>query len=318
MVFAKLEHRMTKAESRAAAGPGVSSRTTSICVPIGMADWNAKPDAAMRSDAVAALERGDVVLFPHLAFPLTAAEQALLRPESVADGTKTVKFDPSTGRVWGHAAETETIAMKSMLGRYAEAARVLLADLIPGYAGALKLGNTSFRPVEAKGRPQSKRQDDTLLHVDAFPSRPSHGERIMRVFTNIHPGDKPRVWRVGEPFETVARRFLPRIAAPLPGSAKLMQMVGLTKSLRSAADHYMLKMHDRMKLDDDYQRTVPHQVVEFPPGSTWMVFTDQVSHAAMSGQHALEQTFTLALDGMADPETAPVRVLERLKGTRLH
>ena len=63
---------------------------------------------------------------------------------------------------------------------------------------------------------------------------------------------------------------------------------------------------------------MPHQTVEFPPGSTWMVFTDQVSHAAMSGQHALEQTFTLEVDGMAEPEHAPVRVLERLKGRKLH
>lgn len=267
---------------------------------------------------MAALERGDVVCFPQLAFELTAAEQVLLRPESVKDGGKTVKFDPDTGRVWGHAEEPEAATLKTMLGRYAEAARGLLDALIPAYRATLKTGNTSFRPVEAKGRAQSKRHDDTLLHVDAFPSRPSHGERIMRVFTNIHPGNKPRVWRVGEPFETVATRFLPKIAAPLPGSARLMQMVGVTKSLRSAADHYMLQLHDRMKLDDDYQRTVPHQSVEFPPGSTWIAFTDQVSHAAMSGQHALEQTFTLPVDGMSDPEQAPVRVLERLKGAKLH
>lgn len=295
-----------------------SIRRTSVCVPIDVADWNAVPDAISRAEAVAALERGDVLLFPNLPFTLNAAEQALLRPESVKEGTKTVKFDPSNGRVWGHADEAETIVMKSMLGRYAEASRTLLTALIPAYRAALKLGNTSFRPVEAQGRAQSKRHDDTLLHVDAFPSRPSHGERIMRVFTNVHPGDKPRIWRVGEPFETVAARFLPQISAPLPGSARLMQMLGITKALRSAADHYMLKMHDRMKLDDDYQRTVPHEVVAFPPGSTWIVFTDQVSHAAMSGQHALEQTFTLAAESMADPERAPVRVLERLKGAKLH
>jgi hypothetical protein len=116
----------------------------------------------------------------------------------------------------------------------------------------------------------------------------------------------------------VAERFLPKIAAPFPGSAQLMKLVGITKSRRSPADHYMLQLHDRMKLDDAYQQTVPHQTVAFAPGQTWMVFTDQVSHAAMSGQHALEQTFTLEVDGMADPERAPVRVLERMKGKKLH
>jgi hypothetical protein len=48
------------------------------------------------------------------------------------------------------------------------------------------------------------------LHVDAFPSRPIRGERILRVFTNIHPDStQARVWRVGEPFEDIARRYLP-------------------------------------------------------------------------------------------------------------
>ncbi len=292
-------------------------RETSVCVPIALTDWQAAPDSAMKRDAVAGLERGDVVLFPHLPFALSAAEAKLLDPAVVKAGTKTVKFDPDIGRVWGYADGVDAAAMRSMLERYARQTRALLDALTP-YGAALKIGNTSFRPVEAQGRDQSKRHDDTLLHVDAFPSRPSHGQRIMRVFTNVHPGSKPRVWRVGEPFETVASRFLPKIAAPFPGSAELMKLVGITKSRRSPADHYMLQLHDRMKLDDDYQRTVPHQTVEFAPGQTWMVFTDQVSHAAMSGQHALEQTFTLDIEGMTNPERAPVRVLERLKGKKLH
>ncbi len=295
-----------------------AGRATSVCVPIALADWHAAPDVAMRRDAVDGLERGDVVLLPNLPFSLSPAEAALLDPKSVKEGTKTVKYDPDTGRVWGHAEGVDAAAVKSMMARYADHTRGLLDALIPTYGAALKIGNTSFRPVEAQGRDQSKRHDDTLLHVDAFPSRPSHGQRIMRVFTNVHPGAKPRVWRVGEPFETVAKRFLPKIAAPIPGSARLMKLVGITKSQRSPADHYMLQLHDRMKLDDEYQRTVPHQTVEFAPGSTWMVFTDQVSHAAMSGQHALEQTFTLDIDGMADPERSPVRVLERMKGRKLH
>ena len=298
--------------------PSSAERATSVCVPVGMTDWLATPDEAMKRDAVGSLERGDVVLFPHLPFALSPAEAKLLDPAAVKVGTKTVKFDPDTGRVWGYAEGIDAAAMKSMLARYADYTRGLLDALIPSYGSALKIGNTSFRPVEAQGRDQSKRHDDTLLHVDAFPSRPSHGQRIMRVFTNVHPGTKPRVWRVGEPFEAVAERFLPRIAAPIPGSAGLMKLVGITKSRRSPADHYMLQLHDRMKLDDAYQSTVPHRTVEFAPGQTWMVFTDQVSHAAMSGQHALEQTFTLDIDGMTHPEHAPVRVLERMKGKKLH
>jgi hypothetical protein len=295
-----------------------SDAQTSMPVPLPVTAWKPVVDEALRDASVRALEAGNVVVFPDLAFGLTEQERSYLRPDAVKEGTKTIKFELQTGRVWGTADQAGEEVLRGMLRRYAEQAHALVLALFPGYEKALRLGATSFRPVEAQGREQSKRHDDTLLHVDAFPSRPSAGQRILRVFTNIHPGGKPRVWRVGEPFESVAKRFLPKIGAPLPGSAQLMKLVGLTKALRTAADHYMLKLHDAMKFDEAYQRDCPKLTVEFQPGTTWMVFTDQVSHSAISGQHALEQTFTLDLHGMSDPETSPLRVLERLKGKTLH
>ena len=296
----------------------VSSMVTSQAVSLAVSSWTTELDAGLRAQAAAALEGGNVVVLPDLPFALSEAERGYLRPDAVKEGAKTIKFEPRTGRVWGTADAAGEEVLRGMLKRYSEQAQALVLSLYPGYARALTPGATSFRPVEAQGRQQSKRHDDTLLHVDAFPSRPSAGQRIMRVFTNINPGSKPRVWRIGEPFEAVARRFLPAIAAPLPGSAALMQLLRITKARRTAADHYMLKLHDTMKLDEAYQRDCPKLTVEFRPGTTWMVFTDQVSHAAISGQHALEQTFTLDLHGMTDPDTSPLRVLERLKGKTLH
>lgn len=297
---------------------GDASPATSRTVLLPVTAWQPEPDVVLRRQAATALEGGDVVVMPSLAFPLTVDEAGYLRPEAVKAGTKTIKYEPRTGRVWGTADQAGEAVLHGMLKRYAAQAHALVLAMFPGYARGLTPGATSFRPVEAQGRPQSTRHDDTLLHVDAFPSRPSAGQRIMRVFTNINPDGKPRVWRVGEPFEAVARRFLPGIGAPLPGSATLLQLLRITKARRTAADHYMLKLHDLMKVDAAYQRDCPRQTVAFQPGTTWMVFTDQVSHAAISGQHALEQTFTLDLVGMSDPETAPLRVLERLKGRKLH
>jgi hypothetical protein len=43
-----------------------------------------------------------------------------------------------------------------------------------------------------------------------------------------------------------------------------------------------------------------------------MVYTDQVLHAALGGAFALEQTFHFDVSEMANPDRAPVRVLERL------
>ena len=88
-------------------------------------------------------------------------------------------------------------------------------------------------------------------------------------------------------------------------------------SKRSAYDALMLQLHDRMKEDALYQQSAPQQSFEFPAGSTWMAFTDQVSHAAMAGQYQLEQTFLLPVEAMREPERSPLRVLERIKGRRL-
>ncbi len=67
----------------------------------------------------------------------------------------------------------------------------------------------------------------------------------------------------------------------------------------------------------DFQSRSPQQPVSFPPGSCWLVYTDQVLHAALGGEFALEQTFHLDVEQMADPARAPVRVLERLSGKAL-
>ena len=166
-------------------------------------------------------------------------------------------------------------------------------------------------------RKQSWRKDDTRLHVDSFPATPSNGKRILRVFSNVNPDGRPRVWKVGEAFETVARKFWPELRAPLWGERELLAVVRVTKAIRTKYDHYMLKLHDAMKCDPQYQAQFESATVPFPAGSTWACFTDQVSHAAMSGQYALEQTFLLPVRHMADPSTSPLHVLERLKGRPL-
>src|SRR6185437_16347158 len=102
------------------------------------------------------------------------------------------------------------------LRRYHERACVLMNAICPQYRGKLKPGFTSFRPAEIAGRTSSWRKDDSRLHVDAFPSRPLQGLRILRVFTNVNP-TAPRQWRVGGSFEDVAKTFLPHIGQPFPG-----------------------------------------------------------------------------------------------------
>jgi hypothetical protein len=79
----------------------------------------------------------------------------------------------------------------------------------------------------------------------------------------------------------------------------------------------MLRLHDLMKQDSDYQSSSPQELVDLPAGSTWLTFTDQVAHAAMAGQYQFEQTFLLPVSAMLNDVRSPLRVLERLKGRRL-
>jgi hypothetical protein len=58
-------------------------------------------------------------------------------------------------------------------------------------------------------------------------------------------------------------------------------------------------------------------VQEFPPGCTWLVYTDGVPHAALSGRFALEHTFIVPRAALVEPEAAPISVLEKLSGKPL-
>ena len=149
------------------------------------------------------------------------------------------------------------------------------------------------------------------VHVDAFPANPVEGKRILRVFTNVNPEGRARVWNVGEPFNDVVEKMYRRLPSPFVGSQFLLKLFKITKKKRSLYDHYMLKLHDLMKEDREYQKEVKKSEIRFPAQSTWIVFTDQVSHAALAGQFLFEQTLYLDVKGQKNPEKSPLKVLEK-------
>ena len=307
-------------------------------VDMPLAQWDASCSPAQQAAALQALEEGEVVVLPRLAFSLLKAEYRLLdnttepatesatehavkeqlksKPGSAAGSAKNISWDAARGvRGYGKAGDAPLLA--ALMQRYARHTRSLLASLLPAYAPHLQQGKSSFRPVEIAGRLTSWRHDDTLLHVDSFPASPTQGRRILRVFSNIHPQDRPRVWALGAPFEQVAQHFLPATRRPRPVLAALQQWLHLTKSRRTPYDHYMLQLHDAMKADLAYQAQVARHTHAFAPGQSWIVFSDAVSHAALSGQHALEQTWLLPVHAMAVPVKSPLAILERQLGRSL-
>lgn len=283
-------------------------------VDISLRQWDASASPAQQMRALQALEDGQLVWLPDLAFPLHEEEYPLLG--GAAGKAKNISWDPARG-VRGHGDACDAALLAALLQRYARQTRSLLAGLLPRYHPHLQQGKGSFRPVEIAGRVTSWRKDDTRLHIDSFPASPTQGRRILRVFTNIHPHDAPRVWKLGAPFERVAQRFLPRLPRPRPAVAVLLHWLHVTRSRRTPYDHYMLQLHDAMKADPAYQAQVETHTCAFAPGQSWLVFSDAVSHAALRGQHALEQTWLLPVGAMAAPGKSPLAILERQLGRPL-
>ncbi len=269
-------------------------------------------DNRREKEASLALETGKVLFFPALPFVLNDNEKKFLSPDILRPKSKNISYDSKTRYLSGTICQgSANEELRNMMHRFAQESRKLIDLLLPFYSPNLKPGRTSYRPAQISGRETSYRKDDRRLHVDSFPATPVKGNRILRVFSNVNPNNEPRIWKVGEPFPSVVEKMAPRVRSPLPGFARLLKLLKITKDLRTPYDHYMLKMHDTMKGDSNYQKTVEQQEIHFPTGSTWVVFTDQVSHAALSGQYLFEQTFYLSPQHLYNPDTSPLRVLER-------
>lgn len=274
------------------------------------------------------LERGDILLFPRTPFEIPAADREFLleRRQTEAGYHKNIAYRPASDRVTGvarqHAEDAERL--RTVLRRYSRTVVDFTAGLLPAYARGWKIDYASFRPQEEAGRRLSQHSRNDLLHVDSFPTRPTKGDRIFRVFTNVNP-TAPRLWRTGETFPELADRFavssglLERASrsTPLRALARAASSVGLPVRVRPPYDEFMLGFHHFLKENGEYQESARASELSFAPDATWMVFTDTVTHSVLRGQFALEQTFIVSRESLAVPDLAPIAVLERIAGRRM-
>ncbi len=273
------------------------------------------------------LEAGNVLFFPVTPFALPREDQDFLRGLSFAGGAvhKNIAYRPSSDRLTGITNDPATSErVRAIMRNYSSAVVRFASSLLPEYARACKLDYASFRPLEEQGRhlPLNKRND--LIHTDAFPSRPTNGDLILRVFTNIHPS-KARNWVTTDPFPVLAAKYAADAGlAEIAGesklryeAARLLEGFGLPVVARCPYDRFMLRFHEYLKRNTEFQTNCPKYTFDFPAGSTWLAFTDLVPHSVHAGQHALEQTLIVARRSMANPENAPVAVLESLCGQKL-
>ncbi|HEV3164848.1 MAG TPA: Kdo hydroxylase family protein [Isosphaeraceae bacterium] len=271
------------------------------------------------------LEVGDILYFPATPFPLTAEERSFLLAQKQSSAFhKNISYRPNSDRLKGvdQKDESQRQRMHHVMRAYSQRAVAFMASFLPRYAPNWRIDFASFRPIEEEGRDVALRSRNDLIHVDSFPSRPSYGDRLLRVFSNIHP-ERPRVWVTSDAFEELARQYAkhaglpcsPTVLSRLRGGALgLLSGVGLPVVNRPEYDRFMLRFHHWMKESQTFQQNCHKDRWEFPPGSSWIVFTDTTSHSCISGQYALEQTFIVSRSSLVWPEKAPIAIMEQMAG----
>lgn len=287
----------------------------------------------IRRSVIETLEQGGLIVLLDHGFPLTPSERHLMAntrtmvagidDDDIRDGKPTIIFEPWRGRIkrrrYAHARGPLTrttlradvrAQLEPMMARFAAWAKDVVAELLPAYGHVLAQDRVTYRPHE--------RNAVQPLHVDSSYGYPTRGRGMLRLFCNVDPTERPRVWHVGEPFEPFARRFVPSIPIHPPGWLETqLDRLRPERHRRSLYDEVIAELRRLGKGDREYQRTTPREIVEFPSGSSWLAITDLVLHGAISGRHSLDQTFLLPATGMAQPSQSALSILERLTGRQL-
>jgi hypothetical protein len=271
------------------------------------------------------LERGDVIHYPVCPFPLPEGSdrQFLLEQQLGHRAHKNISYDPQSGRAGGYLKRSPDQAerLRAILAAFSRDITAWLAEVLPGYAAAWQLDRVSFRPDEEATRRLRQTARNDLLHVDAFPSRPTNGQRILRVFANINPTE-PRVWVTSDPFAKLLARYGKEAGLPSGPAAGWVRRVGRGvigllrpgRPRRSAYDSFMLRFHNYLKMNETFQEQCPKRFWNFLPGSAWMCFTDTATHAVLRGRYALEHSYFVAPQALALPAESPPALLAQACG----
>src|SRR5262245_49791655 len=159
------------------------------------------------------LERGELIFFPTCAFSLPDGEdRAFLFTQRQNRHHKNINFNPNSGKLSGYCWQSDenTNRLRHLLHAFGEAATTWLADILPPYASGWRRDRVTLRPEEEATRPLRLTARNDLLHLDAFPNRPTQGARILRLFVNVHPSE-PRVWATADTFAELFTKFGPQL-----------------------------------------------------------------------------------------------------------
>lgn len=276
------------------------------------------------------LERGGIVFFPESPIDLPPQADLDFLREKLSDCLmgKNVTYYPEAHQLTGLKAADPSIAARTLriLENYSGRVSAFLRRMMPRFMSSTPLGTTSFRPIEEQGRNLSRHASNELVHVDAGAYGATHGDRILRFFTNVNPIED-RVWITKGTFAALYARYAKDAGIASGGQERISEgwadraytgfiraasrWVPLARVIDSSPyDRAMRKFHNFMKDTPAFQRDTAGQLeMRFPPFSSWMVLTDGVSHACTSGQYALVDTFLVPLVNCRLRQYAPYDIL---------
>lgn len=267
------------------------------------------------------LEQGELISFPRCPFALPGAEdRAFLLQQQLRTLTyKNITYDPTRNRVKGfvRTGPEQEQRLTVILRVFSQTVTDWLLVNLPRYCGGCHRDRASFRSEEEATRCLRHSARNDLLHIDAFPNRPTQGRRILRIWTNLHPSE-PRIWATSDLLSRVVERYGRRLGLLATQrttlsdhvSRHVLSLLFPGRPRRTVYDSFMLRLHDALKRCDDFQERSPRRLWVFPPGSTWMLFTDARTHAELRGRFALEHSYFLDPDVLARPDCSPVTLLE--------
>lgn len=225
------------------------------------------------------MEAGNVLFIDRLPinFPEEDYNFLINQRQTEAIYRKNIAYRPRQDILTGAASGSDSKRLRRLMGEFSRQAVRGLSRLLPHYATGWRTDDASLRPFEEEGRDLSQHSHNDLLHFDAFPTRQTHGDRIMRFFINFNR-TRPRVWITTEGFEALAERFAEkagllkmgrRAASPLGRQlARLGRLVRLPQARRSPYDVIMHRFHNYLKDNEGFQKNCVKQRWEFPPQSS--------------------------------------------------
>jgi hypothetical protein len=271
------------------------------------------------------LERGEVVDFPTCPFPLPEGDDLrFLLEQRLGRAHKNISYNPHRDRLAGFSYRSRAQAdrLHALVSDFSRVATGWLKTVLPRYADAWVQDQVSFRPEEEATRQLRLTARNDLLHVDAFPSRPTNGHRILRLFVNINPTE-PRVWITSDNFARLLERYGAEAGLPTTETSRgwgsrlkeeLARLFRRNYRPRGPYDEFMLRFHNFLKGNEEFQERCFKRYWSFGPRATWLALTDVTSHAVLRGRFALEHSYFVAPEGLALPEESPPALLARACG----